>query len=139
MSCMPSHLHSSSACRTAHAITYVPTLAPLRPLIPPNQTPATAPTNVNIVETNLQEGMPVSTFRLDHSLHLLSATFSLAMSISATQTKNLFPTLSLAGVEKVLLPHLVQPLPNRPAINAFSPVFHVMAPTHAVRSHSLPL
>lgn len=141
MPCLPGNFYSSSACSTAHAITYVATLPlhPVHSLVTTHQTRAIVHTNANTVEINSQEGTPVSTC-LFRPFTATPATSSHAISTNATPAKNLFPTQPLAIAERARPPHLARPPPSRLAINVSSPVSHVTVPTRAVRNpHSLSL
>lgn len=124
----PQHVARHMRSRMFHFLLLIP-----HSLTPPSQTPATVRTNVSIVETNSQEGSPPVTCPM-YSPHLsLLATCSPATSTNVTPTKSLFPTSHPAVAEKVLLPLLVQPPPNRPVTNVSSPASHVTAPIPAVR------
>lgn len=137
MSSMPSNVHSPSACSTAHAITYVPTL-PLHPIHSlTRRKPDTGDRPYKCQYCGDQFARRYASLHFPLSNHLipwLLATFSLATSINATPTRSLSQTASPAVAEKALLPHLARPHPSRPVTSVSSPVFHVMGPTLAVRT-----
>lgn len=140
MSSMPSNVHSPSACSTAHAITYVPTL-PLHPIHSlTRRKPDTGDRPYKCQYCGDQFARRYASLHFPLSNHLipwLLATFSLATSINATPTRSLSQTASPAVAEKALLPHLARPHPSRPVTSVSSPVFHVMGPTLAVRTPPL--